>query len=78
MAPLITRIVETVVPGRSASIGDCLVCTRAVRDDGRGVRLARGGYVHRDCATYRMRRSGTRPVVVARRSRNDHTGFTGE
>ena len=76
MAPLISRLVRTVGPARS--VGTCLVCHGSVRDDGRGVRLARGGYVHRDCATYRMRRNGVRPVLVAGRSRHDHAEFTGE
>ena len=55
---------------------DCLVCREPVRDDGDAVRLARGGYVHVECTTYRMRHHARRPL--RRGSRNGHEDFTGE
>ena len=76
MAPLITRLVQTVVPAHAANLGDCLVCCEPVRDDGDAVRLARGGYVHFECTTYRMRRQARRPA--RRASRNGYDDFTGE
>jgi len=76
MAPLITRLVRTVAPAGDTDLGACLVCRDAVRDDGEAVRLSGGGYVHRECTTYRMRqRDGRRP---RRPSRNGHLEFTGE
>jgi hypothetical protein len=53
MAPFIDRLVRTLSPAES--LGTCLVCRSAVRDDGGAVRVPGGGYVHHDCATYRMR-----------------------
>jgi hypothetical protein len=77
MAPtLITRLVQTVTPGTGAAVGTCLVCRDAVRDAGEAVRLSGGGYVHHECATYRMRQRGGRPLRPA--ARNGHQVFTGE
>ena len=76
MAPLITRLVRTVTPGRGAELGTCLVCRDAVRDAGGAVRLSGGGYVHHECATYRMRQRFGRPLRPA--ARNGYTAFTGE
>ncbi|TML83970.1 MAG: hypothetical protein E6G07_00510 [Actinobacteria bacterium] len=76
MAPLITRLVQTVVPAHAAELGDCLVCREPVRDDGEAVRLSGGGYVHLDCTTYRMRQRARRPL--RRASRNGYREFTGE
>ena len=61
MAPLITRLVRTVVHGSDA-LGTCLVCRDAVRDRDDAVRLSGGGYVHHGCATYRMRQRYGRPL----------------
>jgi hypothetical protein len=76
MAPLISRLVRTVAPGGGAELGTCLVCRDAVRHAGDAVRLSGGGYVHHECATYRMRQRFGRPLRAA--SRNGHTAFTGE
>jgi len=76
VAPLITRLVQTVVPAHAAPLGDCLVCREPVRDDVEAVRLSRGGYVHVDCTTYRMRQRARRPA--RRVSRNRYREFTGE
>jgi hypothetical protein len=76
MAPLITRLVQTVVPAHTVELGDCLVCREPVRDDGESVRLSGGGYVHLDCTTYRMRQRARRPL--RRASRNGYREFTGE
>jgi hypothetical protein len=76
MAPLITRLVQTVVPARGAEHGPCLVCGETVHDDGEAVRLSGGGYVHLACTTYRMRQRARRPL--RRRSRDGHGEFTGE
>ena len=76
MAPLITRLVQTVTPQRGAALGTCLVCRDAVRDADDAVRLSGGGYVHHDCATYRMRQRFGRPLRAV--SRNGHDRFTGE
>jgi hypothetical protein len=76
MAPLITRFVRTVTPGRRAELGTCLVCRDAVRDPGEAVRLSGGGYVHHECAPYRMRQRFGRPLRPA--PRNGHQVFTGE
>jgi hypothetical protein len=75
MAPLITRLVRTVAPA-NPELGRCLVCGDAVRDDDDAVRLSRGGYVHHECTTYRMRQRARRPL--RRASRNGHDEFTGE
>ncbi|HKP90346.1 MAG TPA: hypothetical protein VJT75_10270 [Thermoleophilaceae bacterium] len=74
MAPLISRLVRTVSPARS--LGTCLVCHSAVRDDGGAVGVPGGGYVHHDCTTYRMRQRGGRPLRAAAGGRHDR--FTGE
>ena len=77
MAPtLITRLVRTVTPGNGAALGTCLVCRDAVRHAGEAVRLSGGGYVHHECATYRMRQRAGRPLRPA--ARNGHQVFTGE
>jgi hypothetical protein len=76
MAPLISRLVRTVTPGRGAELGTCLVCHEAVRDAGEAVRLSGGGYVHSECATYRMRQRLGRPLRPV--PRNGHALFTGE
>jgi hypothetical protein len=44
----------------------CSVCNRAVNRDDQQLRLRGGTIVHRDCATYDMRR---------RRTGNDRLGF---
>jgi hypothetical protein len=62
MAPLITRLVRTVVPGDGRELGTCLVCHRPVRERSDAVGLSGGGYVHHGCATYRMRQRYRRPV----------------
>ena len=76
MAPLITQLVQTVTPGRGGDHGTCLVCRDAVRGAGGAVRLSGGGYVHHECATYRMRQRYGRPLRPA--PRNGHSVFTGE
>ena len=76
MAPLITRLVRSVAPQRGAELGTCLVCRDAVRDPVDAVRLSGGGFVHHDCATYRMRQRYGRPLRPA--SPNGHDRFTGE
>jgi hypothetical protein len=76
MAPLITRLVQTVVPAHGSRLGTCLVCREPVRDDGEAVRLSGGGYVHAECTTYRMRQRGHRPL--RRASRNVYDELTGE
>jgi hypothetical protein len=65
-----------VTPGHGPELGTCLVCREAVRDAGEAVRLSGGGYVHHECATYRMRQRLGRPLRPA--SRNGHDAFTGE
>jgi hypothetical protein len=57
-------------------LGTCLVCRDAVRDAQDAVRLSGGGFVHHECATYRMRQRAGRPLRVV--SRNGHDRFTGE
>ena len=74
MAPLISRLVRTVSPARS--LGTCLVCRSAVRDDGGAVRVPGGGYVHHDCTTYRMRQRGGGPLRAI--AGGGHDRFTGE
>ena len=76
MAPLLTKLVRTVTPGRGDDLGTCLVCRDAVHDAGEAVRLSGGGYVHHECATYRMRQRYGRPLRPA--PRNGHSLFTGE
>jgi hypothetical protein len=76
MAPLITKLVRTVNPRSGADLGTCLVCREALRDAEDAVRLSGGGFVHHDCATYRMRQRLGRPLRSA--SRNGHDRFTGE
>ena len=75
MAPIIDRLVRTVSPRRPA-LGTCLVCHSAVREAGDAVRLSGGGFVHNECATYRMRRRLGRPLRAV--SPNGHDRFTGE
>jgi len=77
MAPtLITRLARTVTSGNAAALGTCLVCRDAVRDAGDAVRLSGGGYVHHECATYRMRasRGDARPSSVSARRSGLHLG----
>ena len=74
MAPLIDRLARRVVP--RPALGTCLVCRDAVRDRGDALRLSGGGYVHHDCATYRMRQRIGRPLRA--NSPNGHHEFTGE
>ena len=74
MAPLIDRLARRVVT--RPAIGTCLVCHDAVRDRADALRLSGGGYVHHDCATYRMRQRIGRPLRPA--SPNGHHEFTGE
>ena len=62
MAPLITRLVRTVAPRDGRELGTCLVCRKAVRERADAMSLSGGGYVHHDCATYRMRQRYGRPV----------------
>ena len=76
MAPLISRIVRTVTPGNGTALGTCLVCRDAVRASDDAVRLSGGGYVHHECATYRMRQRSGRPLRPV--SPSGHTEFTGE
>jgi hypothetical protein len=76
MALSITRLVRTVTPRRGPDLGTCLVCRDAVCDASDAVRLSGGGYVHHECATYRMRQRLGRPLRAA--SRNGHDRFTGE
>ncbi|MDQ3632405.1 MAG: hypothetical protein M3417_14270 [Actinomycetota bacterium] len=54
MAALVSNVLDLMRTRRSAT--SCLVCGRPVRDDEHSVRLRREGQVHRDCATYSMRR----------------------
>ncbi|MEA2308654.1 MAG: hypothetical protein QOG41_86 [Thermoleophilaceae bacterium] len=61
MAPLITRLVRSVVLREGRELGTCLVCHRAVRERADAVSLSGGGYVHHGCATYRMRQRYARP-----------------
>ena len=74
MAPFIDRLVRTLSPAES--LGTCLVCRSAVRDDGGAVRVPGGGYVHHDCTTYRMRQRGGQALRLVRGGR--HEAFTGE
>jgi hypothetical protein len=74
MAPLISRLRRTVSPAHT--LGTCLVCHDAVRDDGGAVRVPGGGYVHHDCTTYRMRQRGGRPLHAVVGGGRDR--FTGE
>ena len=74
MAPLITRLARAVVPGDA--LGTCLVCRDAVRSTDDPVRLSGGGFVHHECATYRMRQRAGRPLRPA--ARYGHDKFTGE
>ena len=63
-------------PGHGTELGTCLVCRDAIRHDGEAVRLSGGGYVHHECATYRMRQRFGRPLRPV--SRHGHDDFTGE
>ena len=74
MALSISRLRHAVSPAQS--LGTCLVCRSAVRDDGGAVRVPGGGYVHHDCTTYRMRQRGGRPLRAV--ARGGHDRFTGE
>ena len=76
MAPLITRLVRTVAPRDGRELGTCLVCRKAVRERADAMSLSGGGYVHHDCATYRMRQRGGRPLRGV--MRGGHDRFTGE
>ena len=67
MAPLISRLVQTVSP-RHTDLGTCLVCRGAVREAADAVRLSGGGYVHHECATYRMRERAVRIEIAMNNS----------
>ena len=58
----VTRLARLVSPRASREVVPCLVCSRAVRQDHDRMRLRGGGYVHLECATYRMRRHDGRPA----------------
>ena len=66
MAPLLTSLLGAVRPG--TQLEDCLVCHRSVRPGDARMRLPGGGFVHRGCATYRMRQDQRiRQKIRARR-----------
>src|SRR5437660_11795028 len=52
MAPLITRLVQTVVPAHPAELGDCLVCREPARDDGAAVGPPGRGRVPPACTAH--------------------------
>ncbi len=53
MAPILSALLAAL--RRSPPVDHCLVCRRAVNAGDARMRLPGGGYVHRGCATYRMR-----------------------
>jgi hypothetical protein len=56
---MITTLLSAITPlrrRRPARLGACVVCHASVTVDDEHVRLRGGGWVHRRCATYRMRR----------------------
>ena len=71
MAPLIETVLGTMRLRRTKSeLGFCAVCGDTVKKHDAVTRLRGGDYVHRDCATYRIRedrrreRFGRGPVTV--------------
>jgi hypothetical protein len=56
MLPFVGSVLGTLRIGPVGMQETCAVCGRAVRPDDERVHLPRGGFVHRGCATYRMRR----------------------
>ena len=56
MLPFVGSLLGTLRIGGGGSAADrCVVCERAIRPDDDRVHVPRGGFVHRGCATYRMR-----------------------
>jgi hypothetical protein len=57
MAGIVTSVLGSLrLPGGTAKLDTCAVCGRHVREADARMRLPGGGWVHRGCATYRMRR----------------------
>ncbi len=54
-------VMDRVLPSRrTAPGGRCLMCGRDVKPGAEAMHLPRGGWVHRRCATYRMRTDAQR------------------
>jgi len=56
MTPLVDRVRRLLTQSR-AGVPTCLVCGDVIRDSDRRVRVRGETYVHRRCATYRMRQT---------------------
>jgi hypothetical protein len=56
MLPFVGSLLGTLRLGGGRSAESCVVCDRAIGAGDERVHLPRGGFVHRGCATYRMRR----------------------
>jgi hypothetical protein len=56
MLPVVGFVLGTLRIGHTGAQESCPVCERAIRPGDDRVHLPRGGFVHRGCATYRMRR----------------------
>jgi hypothetical protein len=55
MLPFVGPLLGTLRIGPTGGHESCPVCRRAIRSGDDRVHLPRGGFVHRGCATYRMR-----------------------
>lgn len=73
MLPIVSLLPRFLRSEGAAVLGDCIVCSEAVRERDDRMRLS-GRYVHTACAGYRMRNLARSRVVGSQPARAQFTG----